>query len=113
MHENACFITTDKDISRRNIESIPGALFRTFENFCMDNRFYKFRANISPEEAVKIKEKAAHKLLPKHWKKDREFSVQNLPSVRLLRKAKCVNRNGSGLACGKDHAHNREIIDCS
>jgi hypothetical protein len=101
------FVTLDKDNARRSLESADGTAYRLFLNFFRDPKHYRFRKDLTPEMVASAKYQTANTLLPKRWAPRKPFDIPHIPVARLLRKSKCMSKEGPGLTCTRAHSHDR------
>ena len=109
-HENGRLaVVVDKDAKRRAFMDYEGYTFRLMKGYLGDPSFYQHRPDMSKEDVAYIRNKLAHQFLPKHLARREAFNADNTQYAYHNYKGKCIGHEG-GLICGKDHAHEREIV---
>lgn len=109
-YRNGIFVPLDRDIHRRAVVDKYGYWFRLHECYLNDPRHYKRRADLTPADAAAIKTNVMYVFLDARLHKDVEITADVLPYAYHTYKGKCLHKDKRGLACSRDHAHEREIV---
>lgn len=108
------FIALDKDGKRRARMDWRGYMLRMYVNFFHDKKYYRPRPELTPQDVASRKQLNIHKFLPDAWCPRWPVQIEACPWPKLTYKSKCLHKGPqTGLACGKQHAHEREIVDNS
>jgi len=102
-------VPVDRDPHRRCLVSCQGYRYRLAKCFAEDPEHYRIRPDLDATAVAARK----HELIKEHMPSN--FAVEHvvpdsMPTAYLTVKRKCLHSSGRGLACTKQHAHDREII---
>ena len=97
-----------------------GYLYRLYQGYLLDAAFYAHRPDLSPEAVAAGRTVRMLEQLPTWMQVRRELSAEELPYAYHNYKGKCLadgpaysedgQEHPQGLTCGKDHAHEREVV---
>ena len=112
--------TLDRDTKRRASMDPAGYLYRLYRGYLQDAAFYAHRTDLSPEVVAADRTVRMLEQLPRWIQVRRELTAEELPYAYHNYKGECLadgpttgadgQEHPQGLTCGKDHAHEREVV---
>lgn len=103
-------VPLDRDTRRRVAMDAAGYEYRLWQGYIADTKFYRRDPNASLEAVARWRLERIREYLPASWA-PRDIPVATLARGYHNYKGKCLSASGAaGLVCGKDHAHEREVV---
>ena len=90
-----------------------GYMVRLAEGYMLDITYYTPLYSVSASMAAQIRTAAMYHFLPTSMHLKRSIHASELPHCYHNYKGKCLCTDGPGLACDRDHSHERDIISAS